>query len=468
MASRLQTAADLARPVPVCPPETTVIEAARIMTRAGSSAILICGPDGYGIATDEDFRRQVAVGAAGETPVSEVMSPTAEAVSPDRLVEDVVIEMLRTNHHHLLVSNGERLFGVISHHDVLAAEALHPFRILGEIAAAPIREELVVIAGKVPVAVAAIIRAGLNATRASEVMSLMVDAITRRLLDLAEDELGPSPCRWAWIALGSQGRREQAIATDQDHALIYEAAGEDGYFDRLATHVVEGLEACGIPRCPSGVMASEPGWRLSPAIWAERTRQWITDPDLGRAFFTEIIFDFRQVAGPYPGEALLTESLVAARQHRPFMLRLTRLAVAHRIPLRRFGARLVAPGGVMDVKTAALRPLTELARVLGIEAGSNSPSTQARLRKAAAASVLDGATSHDLCEAFETMMRIRLSHQLRRWEEDLPVDEQIRITELGRIGRAELAQALAAVARAQDEQKTRLVVASRLSTAVPG
>ncbi|HLF60289.1 MAG TPA: DUF294 nucleotidyltransferase-like domain-containing protein [Acidimicrobiia bacterium] len=453
----MQTAADLARPVPECPPDTSVMEAARLMSGAGSSAILVRRGDSYGIVTDEDFRRRVVAGGLpGDTPISEVMSGGVHTVTSDRLVEDVVIEMLRTNHHHLPVTDGGRLVGLVSHLDILDAEVLEPFRMVREIAAAGNPVALAEIARDVPASVAATVKAGLTPFRATEVMSLLVDALTRRLLENAQDEVGVPPCAWAWIALGSHGRREQAIATDQDHALIYEDPEMDPYFADLAARVVEGLEACGIPRCESGVMASEPGWRLPPDEWIQRTRRWIMEPALERAFLGEIVFDFRQIAGEFPGEATLGQALEVARRHPPFIHRLAVLAVKHRIPLRRFGGGISAPGGRVDIKDGGLRALTEFGRLFGIQVGCMSSSTKARLQAAAAASVVEPEEASALDEALTVLMEVRLLHQLRRWEKGEPIDEQVRIAELGRIERVRLAQALRAVRSAQQSWEARL------------
>ncbi len=458
-APRLQTAAELARPVPECTPDTTIAEAARLMGVAEASAILVRDGHEMGIITDEDFRRRVvATGLAGDRPVSEMMSRGVHTVTPDRLVEDVVVDMLRSNHHHLPVMEGNRLIGLISHIDILGAEALQPFQMMSGIAAARSPEALAEIAKDVPASVAAVVGAGLTPLRGTEVRSLLTDAFTRRLLELSQDESGPAPCGWAWMALGSHGRREQGILTDQDHALIYEDPDQDDYFADLAARVVEGLEACGLPRCESGVMASEPGWRLPAEVWVERTRRWIREPALERAFLTEIVFDFRQIAGSFPGEALLGDASEVARHQPAFVRRLALLTVNHDVPLRRIGHRLAAPGGRIDIKAGGLRALTEFGRLFGIEAGSTSSSTRARLQAAAIASVVDLEEASVLEEAFEVLMEIRLLHQLRRWKAGEVIDEQVRIAELGKIERVRLSQAFLAVRSAQQSWKARLTV----------
>jgi CBS domain-containing protein len=354
--------------------------------------------------------------------------------------------------------DGDRLVGLISHVDILGAEGLQPFRMMSEIAGAPTPAALTEIAREVPAAMAAIVSAGLSPIRATEVRSLVTDGLTRRLLEHAQDDIGSAPCEWAWMALGSQGRREQAISTDQDHALVFEDVEQDPYFAEMASRVVGGLEACGISRCESGVMACEPGWRLPAEAWAERTRLWIMEPALDRAFLTEIVFDFRQIAGSFPGDAVLGDALDLARHQLPFVHRLALLSVKHDGRGRRFGARLVAEGGRVDVKAGGLRALTEFGRLFGIEAGSTSTSTRGRLQAAAIASVIDPEEASGLEEAFEVLMEVRLLHQLRRWKAGEAIDEQVRVVELGKIERMRLTQAFVEVRSAQRSWKARLSI----------
>jgi CBS domain-containing protein len=447
---RLLTAADLARPVPECDASISVGEAAKLMTSWQSTAILVRGANGYGIVTDHDLRtRVIAQGFGADRPVGTVASSPVVAVEPERLVEDVLIEMLERNLHHLPVTDGARMVGMVSHLDILGIEALHPFHLVQELAGAADTEGLMRAAANIPATMAAVEAEGIRASRACQVMSLMVDTVTRRALDLTIAELGEPPAAWAWIALGSHGRREQGIRTDQDHALVIDGSQADPYFEALARRVVVTLAECGIPPCPSGLMASEPGWRRTPSEWRNRLRTWITAWDIGTAFFTEIVFDFRQVAGPLQAEPIFIEAVMLAREQPAFLSRLARLAIQQRPPLRPLHLGLKVSAGQIDVKAGGLRSLSELARLMGLEAGCTSPMTISRLRAATAEAVRGSEQADDLEEAFEVLTDIRLGHQLRRHRASEAIDDNIRVSELGRIERTRLRQAFSAVRRAQ-------------------
>src|SRR5205814_9598937 len=127
-------------------------------------------------------------------------------------------------------------------------------------------------ARELPAGVCALVAAGSDATKVGRVVGSSIDALTRRLLTFAIADVGGPPGPWAWLALGSEARLEQALHTDQDHALAYDpgtrsAEELDPYFQGIAERVTSGLEAAGIPRCSGGVMAIHPGLRLPIESW---------------------------------------------------------------------------------------------------------------------------------------------------------------------------------------------------------
>ena len=152
--------------------------------------------------------------------------------------------------------------------------------------------------------------AGSDATKVGRVVGSSIDALTRRLLGFAVADLGEAPVPWAWLALGSEARLEQALHTDQDHALAYDPGDRsaeelDPYFAQLAERVTSGLESAGIPRCKGDAMAVHPGLRRSIDSWADAFRTWMSDPSLDGSILSSIAFDFRRVDGPLDVEPAL-------------------------------------------------------------------------------------------------------------------------------------------------------------------
>jgi CBS domain-containing protein len=157
-------------------------------------------------------------------------------------------------------------------------------------------------------AVAAVLMAG-NAGPVATCRALtsLHDALTIRLIELSQPALGPPPCSYAWLALGSGGRMEQSLCTDQDHAVVYAgdvAAAE--YFAALGTRVVAGLASAGIRRCPGGYMADR--WHMPLARWCEVFHGWVQSPEPPALVEAEVFLDFRRVHGelsPAPLDAVL-------------------------------------------------------------------------------------------------------------------------------------------------------------------
>ena len=142
-------------------------------------------------------------------------------------------------------------------------------------------------ARELPAGVCALVAAGADATKVGRVVGSSIDALTRRLLGFAIADLGEAPVPWAWVALGSEARLEQALLTDQDHALAYDPGDRtteevDPYFAQLAERVTAGLESAGIPRCNGDAMAVHPGLRRSIDSWADAFRTWMSDPSSSR------------------------------------------------------------------------------------------------------------------------------------------------------------------------------------------
>jgi CBS domain-containing protein len=454
-------------PLVVCEPGTPVQEAARRMAETGSSSVLVQLPgDGVGIVTDRDLRtRVVAAGAAPSTPLSEVMSAPARAVTADRTGADVLLEMLDHGVRHFpVVDAHRRLIGVISDTDLMAVETRTPFHLRAAIARADDVGALVRATQALPATVIALHGAHVAPDVISRVITTVHDALTRRLIQLAEDTLGPAPAPFTWIALGSFARREAYPSSDQDSALVW--AGEDSpetgaWLRRLAERVVAGLEACGIPACPQGALASRPLFARSLARWEQVTRSWLDDPDQEKALIlVSVVVDGRPVWGADVAGSRLEDVFATARE-RPRLLRLMqRFALAHRPPTGFFRDFVVehdgAHKGQLDIKRGGLLPVVDLARVAAMAAGVAGATTLQRLEAAAAAGTLDAGDVAVLHDAFELFSELRMEHQVAELRAGERPDDHIDVTQLTRLTRSYLKEALRAVARIQRGLATSL------------
>lgn len=209
----------------------------------------------------------MAAGAGPDTPLSDVMTAPAWTVSADRTGTDALLEMLDHGIRHLpVLAPGRRLVGVLDDVDLMANERRAPFRLRGQVARSPDVAAVTQAAAELPDTVIALYDAGLPAAAIGHTIASIHRTVTRRLIELAHQELGPPPVRYTWLATGSFGRFEPFPSSDVDSAIAWEGPDDDPELRRamtaLAERVLEGLAACGFKADAKGAVASSP---CSPA-----------------------------------------------------------------------------------------------------------------------------------------------------------------------------------------------------------
>jgi CBS domain-containing protein len=456
----------------VCRPDTRVREAAAMMTAAHvTSAVVELGEDSLGILTDRDLRTRVlAEGLTGEEPVSVVMSAPAYTCPPDRLGSDVLLDMLDRGFRHFpVVSAKGRILGVVEEIDLVAAAAHSPFYLRRRIARAHTVEELGEAARELRPMVIAMHDAAVAASTVAAVYSVVVDALTRRMLELTLAEAGDLGAEFAWLALGSQARREAVPSSDIDSAIVwFDAPGDEPVRDRLlsvARSVVERLAACGLCADSHGASASDPRFVRSLDSWRSAVRNWLDDPTQDKALvLVSVLVDSRPVWGVHTGTPVADSFRLAPSN--PALLRLlARFALSHHPPTGFFRGLVVESTGEhrgrLDLKLGGVLPIVDLARWAGIAAGVTSASTGQRLRAAAAAGTLSEADVRTLEDAYALITGLRLDHQLQQLRTGEPPDDHVDPATLSRLTRSYLREAFRAVASIQKRVAADLAVGVR-------
>jgi signal-transduction protein with cAMP-binding, CBS, and nucleotidyltransferase domain len=341
--------------------------------------------------------------------------------------------------------------------------------VLGEIGGASDAQALVEASRRLPSMVAALLEGGVDPIDIGHVIGITIDHLTTRLIELFVDERGEPPAAFAWVALGSAARHEQALTTDQDHAIAYgdgsDAEVIDPYFQTLAEAVTAGLEACGIERCRGNVMAVNPAWRRTRDGWRHRFDEYVADPDLMGARITGIAFDYRRVTGSVDIEATLDDVIRAAGQDRGFVGRLATTALESGPPVgRRRDIDLKHQGehpGRIDIKHGGITIVTNLARVYALIAGVTENRTSERLRSAASAGVIPDRTRDDLLEALRLLWKIRLEHHADRMVRGEAADDLIDPAALPQITERALGGTFRVIASAQERLAAELGLARR-------
>jgi CBS domain-containing protein len=276
------------------------------------------------------------------------------------------------------------------------------------------------------------------------------DRLQKRLLQLARDDLGPAPARFAWIVMGSEGRRIQTLKTDQDNGILWEdGPGGDSYFAALGTWMVDALERCGVPRCKGEVMATNRLWRGSESEWRRRFGAWIEEPEPVALLGALIAFDLRAAAG----SAELVDSLRAWLLQRTPRARMLLTHMARELGKRRVAigplGRFRLEAGALDVKRDAIGIAVDGARLLALDLGIAETSTLGRLERAARLGAVPPTDAAEVSEAYEGVQEIRLRRQIAQTEAGKRPDNLIVPAELSRAGRAALREHLNALSRFQ-------------------
>jgi len=408
-----------------CPADTGVIDAARLMRdHAESSLIVTRNAQPVGIASVDDLRDLVAAGgpAPESLTIAEIMGRQPVTVGLHDYVFEAIFRMTRHNVQRLAVLDEQgKLYGLIADSDLVQLQAKTPLYTTREIEAAQSIDVLRTINLRMREIVSFAHRAGADIKALAQLISHLNDTFTLRVIELLKTGEGIAlPEGAAYLALGSEGRSEQTLRTDQDSAIVYRddlGAGEHAAIERFSARLVAALEAVGVPPCPGATMISNPAWRNGLTAWKRRLDQWFSVPKPESMVDFGMFQDFRTLYGDPELEGQLRDHLHASvRRHTLFLPYMARHIVRFPPPLRLFGRfRVERHGkhrGAIDLKKAGIFAITEGASLLGLEAGFSGGSTWDKLDRLRDTGGLAETSYNTLYAAFSNLSRLRLQQQL--------------------------------------------------------
>jgi CBS domain-containing protein len=436
--------------------DATVGDAARLMTEERVSSVLVRG-DPAGIVTDRDFRgRVLAQGLGPSTPVERVLSRPLRQVDGAMAVHEAWGVLLDANVHHLPVVRDGQIVGVLTDTDLLKHTSQGPVAVLRLVEKLPGRESLPGYSRKVMEMVASLLSGGLRPVVIAGFVAQLNDALMKRILHWAEEDLGEPPAPYAWIALGSEGRQEQTLLTDQDNALVFadEGAPSREYYTALADRANTDLTAAGFPRCPGGYMARNHCGTITE--WRDRFAGWVGDPTAQGVLEAAIFFDFRRVAGTLSLDPM-QEVLDSIPRRDAFLRSLVRQALDFRPPSS-LVLRLRSGATELDLKRQGIAPVVFLARCYGLAVGSHARNTLERLQAATRAGLMGADASATVMEAYRFLLGLRLRLQLKMLSEGKPATNVVSLSQLTVIERSRLKDSLRAIGSWQDKAAYRYQV----------
>ena len=440
----------LSRPAVTLTSGAAICEAAKQMTEARISSILVVD-DGelVGVVTDRDIRsRCVAAEVPWDRPVGDIMTRSPYTVSTKQYGFEALVAMVRYNIRHLPVMDGEQVAGMVTATDLIHRRSASAVYLVGDVFKQKSVEKIAEASQQIPKVLVNLVDA------IGHVISSVGEAVTCRLLQLAEEALGPPPVPYAWMAAGSLARFEQTARSDQDNGLLlsedYRAEQHGAYFEQLTRRVCDGLHACGYVYCPGDVMAVNPKWRQPLSAWKRYFEGWIMSPEPKALMHSSIFFDLRCLFGDQRlFRELQAHVLGLSRTNRIFLAYMASNALQYQPPLGFFRNFVLVRGGehahTLNLKHKGVVPIVDLARIYALAEGLAAVNTRHRLEVLGGKGEVSAQGAADLRDALELISMVRLRHQVRLIRAGRPPDNYMAPDALSNLERSHLKDAFSIV-----------------------
>jgi CBS domain-containing protein len=406
-----------------CAADTPIRESLARMSRAEVGTIVVVDEarQPVGIFTLTDLMERVVLPQRPLTdPIASVMTPAPASLEDHASAQDAIALMASRGFHQLLVTRNGALAGVISERDLFALQRVSIRGVLQQVRVARGVADLRSAARDIGSLTDNLIAQGVAAEHLTRVTTALNDGVTQRVLELLQAEFSIGSVPWCWLALGSEGRCEQTMVSDQDNAIIFHPP--DGQAEEVrqrllpfAKAVNQALAALGFPLCRGNIMASNPACCLSTSEWRTRFADWMREPTAQALLNANIFFDLRPLFGAADlAKELRTWILDRAGDQRLFLGLLTENALQSEPPLgliRAFRTDDADFPGRVDLKAQGTRLFVDVARVFALEFGIAETHTAQRLRVGVRRINLPERDLAGLIQSFEFLQLLRFRAQ---------------------------------------------------------
>lgn len=422
-----------------------------------------------GIITDKDLRSKIATGLFPiDVEAKQIMSSPVITVAENLSVAEAQIIMLKYNVGHLCVTiDGtihSEIKGIISEHDIVVAQANNPGVLLKQCKRATKSSDLKMIREKLTDLIQQSLDKNIPINHLCSITGEINTAISKRAIELAIEKIGtPPPALFSWLSMGSQGRKEQLLLTDQDNFIVFEDVSEKeydkvkSYFLQLAERVTKILNKVGYGYCPANMMASNPLWCKSLTDWKKQFNLWINAPGDNGILMCSIFFDYDLVYGEESFIDKITQNIFEnTHKNELFFAYLGADAIKSPPPLGFFKQFIVESDGEnkdsFDIKTRALLPLIDAGRLLTLNKEiRNINNTYLRYKKLAELEPQNEELYEACADAFLTLLTFRTEVGLLNENSG----RYLNLKELSKLDKVKLKNSFSPIQGVQDLIKTR-------------
>lgn len=396
----------------------SISEVAYQMSCNNKSAALVCSEldEPLGIVTDHDLKTRVlAEGIDLALPVHRIMSSPLQTVSERAMLFEAIARMQDLNISFLGVRDSDgKIAGLLSSLELLKVHRHSLSFMTNEIESANRIEEIALVQKRLPVFVSSLLSSGGDSDQITRIIAGMYDAVLKKLFSMAIEVFGEPPCNFAFVSMGSAGRNEQTLATDQDNAIIYEDTDESTeYFSKLGKFICDGLQKVGYNYCPGEIMASNLKWCQPISAWKGYFTKWITTAEPKDLLDVNIFFDLRLSFGEQGLVSDLKRHIKKlVSEHPSFLIHLTNNYMLYRPPLNIFGNIVLVDQhehpNSFDIKLA-MTSLVNMARIYSLKNDSDELNTIDRFNSLH--DVLSEDAVRERIAVYKHLMLLRLRHQ---------------------------------------------------------
>lgn len=439
------------RAVVSCDPDDSLVTVARTMREKNISSVLVNeGKLPIGIFTDRDLRNKVIANAIDPNTltVRAIMHSPLATISEHAPLYEALYRMSREGIHRLAVVDGKgELNGIITDGDILRLQAYSPQQLVLDIERARDQNELKAVYDRIQGLVLHLTSSGTSTREMVRLIAHLNDQILLRLIALLRQQRFPElPERFALVVLGSEGRGEQTLLTDQDNAIVYDDdldAGQIRQIEEFSEELIAALIAIGIPPCPGGIMANNQEWRRSLSQWTEQLNNWLRTPSPAHVLSCGTFVDIRTIYGDPSFEYQLKKQLYEhVKRDKLFLMRMVENTLCFVPPIGWFGKikgeKDGAHSGMLEIKKAGIFAISEGIKALAIQAGKLKGSTHQRLEALVKDKVVNKKMAETIAESFDFLVLMRLRGQVEAVSEGRKPDnyiplERLNMMEIGRL-----------------------------------
>ncbi|MGI9535689.1 MAG: DUF294 nucleotidyltransferase-like domain-containing protein [Desulfocapsaceae bacterium] len=439
-----------------CEHTTTVKEAAEMMSEKGSNAILVSnGEMMVGLVSDRLLRKRVlAKNLPDTTPVGQIMKTPLVYIDDRALIFEAAMLLQEEDINYLVVRDeNDNVVSVISNEELLDVHRYSANFMIEQIRTSTSVEEIVQSHYRLPRIIKALIDSGAHARNITRIITTISDTVLERLVDMAIEEIGEPPVRFAFISVGSEGRGEQTLVTDQDNAIIFEdiedsmAEQVHDYFHQFATMICTWLDEVGYQFCKGKIMAMTPKWCQPISVWKSYFTDWIGESTPEDLMEVSIFFDFRCLYGDQRFTSELHEHIRSrAQNQKAFLYQMAQNTLLFKVPIDFFGNLSVESNGehvdTFNIKHV-IAQIVGFARIYAIFYGLEITNTLQRINRLLETDVLKPDMHQEIVESYNFLMQLRFRHQVRRIDEGLEPDNHVHIKEISHMEKELLEKILA-------------------------